>query len=103
MGDESARYFVRRPPLNNVDMSVSKQFSIWKQTKFELRIDAFNALNHTQFTGINSTANFAAYGSSTITNLAYNSAGQLVNKSGFGAVNGVNNPRVLQVVTRFTF
>ena len=103
VGDESARYFMDRPPLNNVDMSISKSFTIWKQTKFELRVDAFNALNHTQFTGINSTANFAGIGSSTITNLAYNSSGQLSNKSGFGAVSGVNNPRILQLVTRFTF
>ena len=84
-------------------MSLSKQFSIWKSTKFELRLDAFNALNHTQFTGVNATANFASLTDRTITNLAYNAQGQLVNKSGFGAINGVNDPRILQVVTRFTF
>ena len=56
-------------------MSLSKQFSIWKSMKFELRLDAFNALNHTQFTGVNATANFASLTDRTITNLAYNAQG----------------------------
>ena len=31
----------------------------------------FNALNHTQFTGVNATANFASLTDRTITNLPY--------------------------------
>ncbi len=50
----------------------------------EVRLDAFNALNHTQFTGVNNTVNFASLTDHTITNLPYNSAGQLVNINGFG-------------------
>ena len=69
----------------------------------EVRLDAFNALNHTQFTGVNSTVNFASVTDHTITNLPYNSAGQLVNINGFGTVNGVAAPRTLQLVTRLTF
>jgi hypothetical protein len=71
--------------------------------RFEIRADAFNALNHTQFTTINGTANFAGPGSNVITNLPYNAAGQLVNKNGFGAISGVAPPRTFQLVTRFTF
>ena len=47
--------------------------------------------------------NFASLTDPTITNLPYNAAGQLVNKNGFGTVNGVNIPRTLQLVTRVTF
>ena len=47
------------PPINNLDLSISKRFSIFKSTKFEIRLDVFNALNHTQFTGVNATANFS--------------------------------------------
>ena len=102
-GAESARFFVRSPPINNLDMSVSKNFKAPKGLKFEVRLDMFNALNHTQFTGVNATANFASLTDPTITNLPYNAAGALVNRTGFGTVNGVAPPRTLQLVTRVTF
>ena len=60
-GAESARFFLRDPPINNLDLSLSKVFPIGKQVRLEVRLDAFNALNHTQFTGVNSTrSNFAS-------------------------------------------
>jgi len=102
-GLESARYFVHGPATSNLDLSLSKIIPIGKQVKMEVRLDAFNALNHTQFTGVNNTANFASLTDHTITNLPYNSAGQLVNVNGFGTVNGVAAPRTLQLVTRLTF
>ena len=102
-GDESSRFFLHGPAQNNVDLSLSKQFAVYKGAKFEFRVDAFNALNHTQFTGVNATANFASLTDHTITNLPYNAAGDLVNKNGFGTINGVNIPRTLQLVTRVTF
>jgi hypothetical protein len=71
--------------------------------KFEVRLDAFNALNHTQFTGVNATANFASLTDRTITNLPYDATGKLVNPNGFGTINGVAAPRTLQLVTRVTF
>jgi hypothetical protein len=101
-GDESARRFVHGPSINNLDLSLSKIIPIGR-VRMEVRLDAFNALNHTQFTGVNSTVNFASATDHTITNLPYNSAGQLVNINGFGTVNGVAAPRTLQLVTRLTF
>jgi hypothetical protein len=97
-GAESARFFMRQPPINNLDLSLSKIFAGPKSLKFEVRIDAFNALNHTQFTGFNGTANFRSLTDPTITNL-----GSASNTSGFGAVSGVAAPRTLQIVTRVTF
>ena len=91
------------PAINNVDMSLSKRFSVYRETKVEIRLDAFNAFNHTQFTTINNEARFAAPGSSVITNLPYNASGELVNKNGFGTISGVAPPRTLQLVARFTF
>jgi hypothetical protein len=102
-GDESARFFAHMPAINNVDLSLSKSFRLYKQMRFEVRADAFNALNHTQFTSVNATANFAGPGSTVITNLPYNAAGELVNKTGFGTINGVAPPRTFQLMTRFTF
>ena len=103
-GNESARFFVRAPPLNNIDLSLSKNVAVVKTVKFEIRLDMFNALNHTQFTGVNATANFASLTDRTITNLPHDASGALVRPNdGFGSINGVANPRTLQLVTRVTF
>ena len=102
-GDESSRFFVRAPPINNLDLSLSKHFAVIKTVKFEFRLDMFNALNHTQFTGVNATANFASLTDRTITNLPYDASGALAQPNGFGTINGVAPPRTLQLVTRVTF
>jgi hypothetical protein len=102
-GDESARFFLHAPPISNLDMSISKSFSMKKGIRLEVRVDAFNALNHTQFTGVNNTVNFASLTDSTITNLPYDSSGNLIRNNGFGTINGVAPPRTIQIVTRLTF
>ncbi len=108
-GDESARYFLHGPPINNLDLSVAKQFPISK-VKLEVRLDMFNFLNHTQFqgttvnnVGINNTANFASLSDRTITNTPFDSTGALVRPNGFGSISGVAAARTLQLVTRVTF
>jgi hypothetical protein len=63
----------------------------------------FNALNHTQFTGVNNTVNFASLSDPTITNLPYDASGTLVRPNGFGTISGVAPPCQLQLVMRFTF
>jgi hypothetical protein len=102
-GAESARYFVWGPPINNLDLSVSKSIPLGKRLKAEVRLDAFNALNHTQFTGVNSTINFTSLTNPTPTNLPFDANGNLVRNNGFGTVNGAALPRQLQLVTRLTF
>ena len=44
---------VRGPGQSNVDLSLSKQFPIYDRLHIEFRADAFNALNHSQWTGVN--------------------------------------------------
>jgi hypothetical protein len=102
-GAESARFFARNPPINNVDLSISKSIRAPKNLRFEVRLDMFNALNHTQFTGVNSRANFASLTNGTVTNLPRDASGSIVRPQGFGAINGVAQPRTLQLVTRVTF
>lgn len=102
-GYESARYFLHSPPINNLDLSLSKAFSIGKGVRLEVRLDAFNAFNKTQFTGVNSTVSFASITDHTVTNLPYDANGNLVRQNGFGTINGVAPPRTLQLVTRLTF
>ena len=102
-GDETPRFFARNPPLNNFDLSVSKNFPIAHGMKFEIRLDMFNVLDKVQFTGVNNTANFASLTNPTITNLPYDAQGNLVQRNGFGTINGTAPPRTLQLVTRVTF
>jgi hypothetical protein len=67
---------------------------------FQLRLDAFNAFNHTQYNGINRSLNFDAPGSTNVQNAAANNPAHW---NGFGSVSGVNDPRILQLLGRFTF
>jgi hypothetical protein len=103
VGDESARYFVHGPGINNLDLSVSKTFAVKDRVRMEVRLDAFNALNHTQFSGVNNTVSFTSLSDSTVTNLPYDQSGTLVRQSGFGTINGVRPARTIQLVTRLTF
>ncbi len=98
-GLESGRNYLTLPPINNWDLSLSKRFVFHERYRFEARLDAFNAFNHTQFNGINSTANFASPGSTVITNLANDTT----SRNGFGSINSVRPPRNLQWMLRFEF
>ncbi len=65
----------------------------------ELRADAFNAFNHTQFTGINSTINFL----SPTSTAPVPSSVFPANLNGFGTVNGTAAPRIMQLMLRLGF
>jgi hypothetical protein len=103
VGMESARYFLHGPPVDNLDLSLSKSFAFGKGIRLEVRLDAFNALNHTQFTGVYNVPVFASLSNWTITNPAVDASGNVVRNNGFGSITGVRPPRTLQLVTRLTF
>jgi hypothetical protein len=75
------------------------------RSRLEFRVDAFNALNHTQFSGVNSTENFRNLTDPTIQNLPYDAQGNFVfaNRNGFGTVSGARDPRILQLALRLKF
>jgi hypothetical protein len=50
------------PGTNNMDLSVYRNFPIKERGNFMLRLETYNTLNHTQFNGINSTAQFNTLG-----------------------------------------
>ena len=41
--------------INSWDISLAKECGSRRRARFEVRLDTFNTLNHTQFDGINST------------------------------------------------
>jgi len=105
IGLESGRNWLTAPGVNNLDVSVQKSFKLRGQARFELRADAFNALNHTQFSGVNATANFASLTATRPSNLPYDTAGNFIvaNRNGFGTVNGARDPRIIQLAARIRF
>jgi hypothetical protein len=103
LGLESPRTTMHMPPVRGLDLSLSKSFPFGGRRRLELRVDAFNALNTVNFTGVNRTIFFSSLTNPTITNLPYDASGNLVNKYGVGTVSAVGSPRQLQVMTRFTF
>jgi hypothetical protein len=105
LGLESGRNYLVGPGINNFDLTVSKSFSITEGSKLELRVDAFNVFNHTQFSGVNATLNVTSITNYTPTNLPYDANGNFIfaNRNGFGTINGARDPRILQLVARLTF
>jgi hypothetical protein len=47
-----------RPGINNFDARLQRRFEIFEKKTVDLRLEAFNAFNHTQFSNIDTTARF---------------------------------------------
>ncbi len=104
IGTESAARYLHTAPMQNLDLSLSKSLRLKGDAKLEVRLDAFNALNHMNISGVNSTVQFKSLASPIVTNGVYNADGSVRDlRNGFGAVNGTWPARQLQLVTRFTF
>lgn len=56
------------PGRVNTNLALYKSFRLWSESsKFELRAEAFNAFNHTQFQNVDSTFTSATFGQVTST------------------------------------
>jgi hypothetical protein len=84
------RDVVRGPGINNIDLSIIKSIPIREKYRFQLRFEAYNAFNHTQFSGMNTTAQFNP------------TTGAQVNAS-LGTLTSARTPRVGQASLRFLF
>ena len=69
----------------------------------QFRADAFNAFNHTQFSGINASLTYPALNNNNPTNLYLKADGTVNNINGFGTVNGARDPRQMQLMIRLQF
>ena len=85
----ASRNIVRDPPYNNLNIAAFKNFHLAKQLGLQFRLEAYNALNHTQIREHNLALNFDANGNQTNTN--------------FGKATRARDPRRLQASVRFTF
>lgn len=88
LGD-AGKYNLRGPGINNLDMGLYKNIYLKERYRFQLRWEAYNALNHTQFNGVDTTALF-------------NPAGVQTNAR-FGHLISAANPRRMQLALKFFF
>jgi len=87
------RRFFHGPGLNNWDLALLKDTKITESKSLELRAEAFNIFNHTQFT--NPDGNFSD---------GYPNYVNGVNQGGtFGLVSGAQPARILQIALKFLF
>ena len=80
---------VRGPGTNNMNTSVFKNFAIRERFRFQLRGEAYNAFNHTQFKGVG-------------TSIQYNAAGQNTTVAA-GTITSARDARYLQLALRLMF
>jgi Carboxypeptidase regulatory-like domain len=96
-----ARSTINGPMFTQLDLSLTKNIKLNERVRFQIRADAFNVLNHTNFLtgvltpglGLNGTSN-------TIFNVNSTTFGQITQANTIGGT-GLN--RILQVAGRFEF
>jgi hypothetical protein len=103
IGLDAPRNYLVTPGINTWDISLQKSFVMTERLRLQLRVDAFNAFNHTQFSGINSRIDFAGLNNPRPTNLPFKPDGTFNDINGFGTVSGARDPRILQLVARLQF
>jgi hypothetical protein len=78
------------PGINNWDLAASKRFPLFSESRYiQFRTEMFNAWNHNQFAGQNSTARFDQKGAQIDPN--------------FGAYTSAYKPRIIQLSLRVVF
>jgi hypothetical protein len=63
----AARNSARGDSIYQLDMALSKWFSLWRDSRLEFRLEAFNVLNKTNFRVPNGNRSAAAFGTITST------------------------------------
>jgi hypothetical protein len=87
----AAKNSVRNPGVNNEDIALSKRFPVRNEKRsFILRWEAYNAFNHTQYSGINTAPRYDLTTGAQTNTL-------------FGQVTSTRAPRIMQGSLRFTF
>ncbi len=75
------RGIIEGPGFNRLDVGIFRNFKIYENLTFQLRGEAFNVANHTNWQGVTTSAT----------------------STGFGQVTSTRDPRILQVAGKITF
>jgi len=96
-----ARSTINGPMFTELDMSLTKSIRINERMRFQIRADAFNVMNHTNFlTGILTPGLGLGGTSNTLFNVNSPTFGQITSANTIGG-SGLN--RIIQVAGRFEF
>jgi hypothetical protein len=80
---------IRGPGVSNFNTSLFKNFRLQERFNFQLRMEAYNTFNHTQFSGVGTSIQYNAGGVNTTT--------------AAGTITSARDPRYLQLAMRVTF
>jgi len=111
------RFYARNPGFQTHDLSIFKNFPLGGNGKraLQLRLEMFNVLNHTQFSGRNITTNVTNGAGQTGAAIFNNYTGLSVTNSTrpagdtrplgtfFGEYNAVRDPRIIQLAVKLYF
>lgn len=86
----AAKTLIRGPGVNNWDIALFKNFPIREQVRLQFRWELYNAFNHTQFSGLDTTARFDT------------ATGRQINAR-FGEFTSTLTPRQMQLALRVFF
>jgi hypothetical protein len=81
---DASRGAVDGPPTTRFDFTLAKSFRLGESTSIQLRAEAFNVFNHTNFRNLSTSRSIA-------------------NQALFGSVTSFRDPRVLQFGLKFLF
>jgi len=90
------RNALRGPGYFGFDLQLSRVFAIKERYKLQIRAEAFNILNHTDFVG-----GFAPSGQPA--GASYGTTSTALNSSTFGQITGAYDPRILEFAMKFAF
>jgi hypothetical protein len=92
------------PGFINHDLTVARKIPLGESRELQLKVEAFNVLNHVQFTGVNAGFNFAPCTvGSTSDCIATPAGGYRNTNANIGALTGERGPRILSLEMRFQF
>jgi len=113
------RTYARNPGTNNTDLSIYKNFRLNGDVRkyLQLRLEAFNAFNHTQFSGYNTSTNMTTAAGATgtavlnvanfsqllITNNLRPAGSTKILGTYFGEYNGTREQRIVQIAAKVYF
>ena len=87
--------------VNNLDMILAKNTKFGERMNLELRFEAFNTLNHTQFTTVD--LNLGSAATCTVSGGVVTGDCNRASNPNFGKYTGARESRVLQLGARFSF
>ncbi len=86
----AARTVIRGPGMNNWDIALFKSIPVNERMRFQFRCETYNTFNHTQFSGLDTTARFDT------------ATGEQANAR-FGELTAARPARIMQLGLRFLF